>query len=79
MCPLRWKNWWVRGILTLAMISFFFFIIYLGPMVLMMIVSIRNSLVQPCFHNKLDMKYPDPATIELLQDVAYLRVKISKQ
>lgn len=36
---LRWKNWWVRGILTLAMISFFFFIIYLGPMVLMMIVS----------------------------------------
>lgn len=34
-----WKNWWVRGILTLAMISFFFFIIYLGPMVLMMIVS----------------------------------------
>ncbi|KAM9547795.1 phosphatidate cytidylyltransferase 2-like [Salvelinus alpinus] len=34
----RWKNWWVRGILTLAMISFFFFIIYLGPMVLMLIV-----------------------------------------
>eukprot|EP00061_Rhincodon_typus_P018060 g47068.t1 len=33
----RWKNWWVRGILTLAMISFFFLIIYLGPMVLMMI------------------------------------------
>lgn len=35
----RWKNWWVRGILTLAMIAFFFIIIYLGPMVLMMIVS----------------------------------------
>ncbi|CDQ73080.1 unnamed protein product [Oncorhynchus mykiss] len=34
----RWKNWWVRGILTLAMISFFFIIIYLGPMVLMLIV-----------------------------------------
>ncbi|XP_077097443.1 phosphatidate cytidylyltransferase 2 [Siphateles boraxobius] len=34
----RWRNWWVRGILTLAMISFFFFIIYLGPIVLMMIV-----------------------------------------
>lgn len=40
---LRWKNWWVRGILTLAMISFFFFIIYLGPMVLMMIVSTNNT------------------------------------
>lgn len=39
----RWKNWWVRGILTLAMISFFFFIIYLGPMVLMMIVSTNSA------------------------------------
>lgn len=39
VCVLRWKNWWVRGILTLAMISFFFIIIYLGPMVLMLIVS----------------------------------------
>ncbi|PIO38823.1 hypothetical protein AB205_0142210 [Aquarana catesbeiana] len=36
--PHRWKNWWVRGILTLAMIGFFFIIIYLGPIVLMMIV-----------------------------------------
>lgn len=42
---LRWKNWWVRGILTLAMISFFFFIIYLGPMVLMMIVSINKLML----------------------------------
>lgn len=41
--PCRWKNWWVRGILTLAMISFFFFIIYLGPMVLMMIVSTNET------------------------------------
>lgn len=39
----RWKNWWVRGILTLAMISFFFIIIYLGPMVLMMIVSTNTD------------------------------------
>ncbi|CAG5919841.1 unnamed protein product [Menidia menidia] len=39
----RWKNWWVRGILTLAMISFFFIIIYLGPMVLMMIVSTSRA------------------------------------
>lgn len=43
--PVRWKNWWVRGILTLAMISFFFFIIYLGPMVLMMIVSSKTWLL----------------------------------
>lgn len=35
---LRWKNWWVRGILILVMIVFFFIIIYLGLMVLMIIV-----------------------------------------
>lgn len=40
---LRWKNWWVRGILTLAMIFFFFFIVYLGPIVLMVIVSTHFS------------------------------------
>ncbi|CAL9707871.1 unnamed protein product [Knipowitschia caucasica] len=50
----RWKNWWVRGILTLAMISFFFFIIYLGPMVLMMIVLIVQI---KCFHEIITIGY----------------------
>uniref|UniRef100_A0A8C4RGP4 Phosphatidate cytidylyltransferase n=1 Tax=Erpetoichthys calabaricus TaxID=27687 RepID=A0A8C4RGP4_ERPCA len=34
----RWKIFFKRRVLTLAMICFFFIIIYLGPMVLMMIV-----------------------------------------
>lgn len=47
----RWKNWWVRGILTLAMIAFFFIIIYLGPMVLMMIVSTIDMLAVLVLHS----------------------------
>ncbi|KAL0181938.1 hypothetical protein M9458_021313, partial [Cirrhinus mrigala] len=39
-----WKNWWLRGILTLAMISGFFTSIYLGPMALMMIVLSSQSV-----------------------------------
>ncbi|XP_053466133.1 phosphatidate cytidylyltransferase 2 isoform X1 [Ictalurus furcatus] len=50
----RWKNWWVRGILTLAMISFFFFIIYLGPIVLMMIVLCVQI---KCFHEIITIGY----------------------
>ncbi|MGH0176904.1 UNVERIFIED_CONTAM: hypothetical protein FKN15_014371, partial [Acipenser sinensis] len=50
----RWKNWWVRGILTLAMISFFFIIIYLGPMVLMMIVLCVQI---KCFHEIIMIGY----------------------
>ncbi|KAJ8785359.1 hypothetical protein J1605_007306 [Eschrichtius robustus] len=50
----RWKNWWVRGILTLAMIAFFFIIIYLGPMVLMMIVMCVQI---KCFHEIITIGY----------------------
>ncbi|KAL7836934.1 hypothetical protein AOLI_G00282180 [Acnodon oligacanthus] len=50
----RWKNWWVRGILTLAMIAFFFLIIYLGPMVLMMIVLCVQI---KCFHEIITIGY----------------------
>ncbi|XP_008588900.1 PREDICTED: phosphatidate cytidylyltransferase 2 [Galeopterus variegatus] len=50
----RWKNWWVRGILTLAMIAFFFIIIYMGPMVLMMIVLCVQI---KCFHEIITIGY----------------------
>lgn len=50
----RWKNWWVRGILTLAMIAFFFVIIYLGPMVLMIIVMCVQI---KCFHEIITIGY----------------------
>ncbi|XP_028921665.1 phosphatidate cytidylyltransferase 2 [Ornithorhynchus anatinus] len=50
----RWKNWWVRGILTLAMIGFFFVIIYLGPLVLMVIVMCVQI---KCFHEIITIGY----------------------
>ncbi|XP_010073053.1 PREDICTED: phosphatidate cytidylyltransferase 2-like, partial [Pterocles gutturalis] len=50
----RWKNWWVRGILTLAMITFFFIIIYLGPLVLMTIVMCVQI---KCFHEIITIGY----------------------
>ena len=35
----RWKNYWIRGVLSIAMISGFFLIIYMGPIALILIVS----------------------------------------
>ncbi|KAE8631166.1 hypothetical protein XENTR_v10001101 [Xenopus tropicalis] len=35
----RWKNWWIRGIFSLTMISLFFFLIYMGPVMLILLVS----------------------------------------
>lgn len=40
----RWKNYWIRGVLSLAMISGFFFIIYMGPIALLLIVSWTRRL-----------------------------------
>ncbi|XP_059844680.1 phosphatidate cytidylyltransferase 1 isoform X4 [Hypanus sabinus] len=50
----RWKNWWIRGILSLAMISFFFLIIYLGPIVLMFVVLYVQI---KCFHEIITIGY----------------------
>ncbi|XP_078400041.1 phosphatidate cytidylyltransferase 1 isoform X2 [Cetorhinus maximus] len=50
----RWKNWWIRGILSLAMISFFFLIIYLGPIVLMLVVLYVQI---KCFHEIITIGY----------------------
>lgn len=36
----RWKNYWIRGVLSLAMISGFFLIIYMGPIALILVVSV---------------------------------------
>lgn len=37
--PDRWRNWVVRGIFSFIMISFFCFVIYGGPLALMITVS----------------------------------------
>ncbi|KAK2871513.1 hypothetical protein Q8A67_024040 [Cirrhinus molitorella] len=50
----RWKNWWLRGMLTLAMISGFFTSIYLGPMALMMMVL---CIQFKCFHEITTVGY----------------------
>ena len=38
----RWRNWWIRGILSVVMISFFVVIVYLGPIALSVLVSLRR-------------------------------------
>uniref|UniRef100_A0A671KY04 Phosphatidate cytidylyltransferase n=1 Tax=Sinocyclocheilus anshuiensis TaxID=1608454 RepID=A0A671KY04_9TELE len=50
----RWRDFWVRGILTLAMISGFFTSIYLGPMALMTIVLCVQI---KCFHEIITIGY----------------------
>lgn len=35
----RWRNYWIRGVLSLPMISGFFLMIYLGPVALILVVS----------------------------------------
>ncbi|XP_076125803.1 phosphatidate cytidylyltransferase 1 [Alosa pseudoharengus] len=47
----RWKNWWIRGILSLTMISGFFLIIYLGPIMLIVVVmSVQIKCFQEIIH-----------------------------
>ncbi|KAJ8261301.1 hypothetical protein COCON_G00170240 [Conger conger] len=50
----RWKNWWVRGILSLTMICGFFLIIYLGPIVLILVVMMVQI---KCFEEIITIGY----------------------
>lgn len=50
----RWKNWWIRGILSLAMISFFSLFIYMGSFMLMLLVL---SIQVKCFHEIITIGY----------------------
>ncbi|KAM6959394.1 phosphatidate cytidylyltransferase 1 [Aplochiton taeniatus] len=52
--PPRWKNWWIRGVLSLAMISGFFLIIYLGPIMLILVVM---SIQIKCFQEIITIGY----------------------
>ncbi|ELK26526.1 Phosphatidate cytidylyltransferase 1 [Myotis davidii] len=49
-----WKNWWIRGILTLTMISLFFLIIYMGSFMLMLLVL---GIQVKCFHEIITIGY----------------------
>ena len=35
----KWKNWWIRGFFSVAMVTMFVGIIYLGPIILSLLVS----------------------------------------
>nr|XP_029509075.1 phosphatidate cytidylyltransferase 1-like [Oncorhynchus nerka] len=50
----RWKNWWIRGVLSLAMISGFFMVIYLGPTMLILVVM---TIQIKCFQEIIDIGY----------------------
>ncbi|XP_071208185.1 phosphatidate cytidylyltransferase 2-like isoform X1 [Salvelinus alpinus] len=50
----RWKNWWIRGVLSLAMISGFFMVIYLGPVMLILVVM---TIQIKCFQEIIDIGY----------------------
>uniref|UniRef100_A0A673K1Y9 Phosphatidate cytidylyltransferase n=1 Tax=Sinocyclocheilus rhinocerous TaxID=307959 RepID=A0A673K1Y9_9TELE len=50
----RWKNWWIRGILSLTMIIGFFLIIYLGPIMLIFVVM---GVQIKCFHEIITIGY----------------------
>ncbi|KAM4854789.1 phosphatidate cytidylyltransferase 1 isoform 1-T1 [Thomomys bottae] len=50
----RWKNWWIRGIVTLTMISLFFLIISMGSFMLMLLVL---GIQVKCFHEIITIGY----------------------
>ncbi|XP_066568185.1 phosphatidate cytidylyltransferase 1 [Amia ocellicauda] len=50
----RWKNWWIRGILTLTMITGFFLIISLGPFMLILVVM---GIQIKCFQEIITIGY----------------------
>ncbi|XP_077571674.1 phosphatidate cytidylyltransferase 1 [Stigmatopora nigra] len=52
--PPRWKNYWIRGVLSLAMISGWFLIIYLGPIALIFVVM---TVQIECFQEIITIGY----------------------
>uniref|UniRef100_A0A665WLK1 Phosphatidate cytidylyltransferase n=1 Tax=Echeneis naucrates TaxID=173247 RepID=A0A665WLK1_ECHNA len=50
----RWKNYWIRGVLSLAMISGFFLIIYMGPVTLILVVM---TVQIKCFQEIITIGY----------------------
>ncbi|KAK7164842.1 hypothetical protein R3I94_003282 [Phoxinus phoxinus] len=50
----RWKNWWIRGILSMTMITGFFLIIYLGPIMLIFVVM---GVQIKCFQEIITIGY----------------------
>ncbi|XP_018423067.1 PREDICTED: phosphatidate cytidylyltransferase 1-like [Nanorana parkeri] len=58
----RWKNWWIRGIFSLTMISLFFLLIYMGPLMLIILVS---AIQVKCFHEIISIGHKVYRSYEL--------------
>ncbi|XP_043914843.1 phosphatidate cytidylyltransferase 1 [Protopterus annectens] len=50
----RWKNWWIRGLLTITMITLFFLFIYFGPLTLLILIT---SIQIKCFYEIINIGY----------------------
>ncbi|KAL5479179.1 hypothetical protein EMCRGX_G022669 [Ephydatia muelleri] len=50
----RWKNWFIRGVFSIIMISFFSIITYLGPFVLSLLVI---GILLKCFQEVISIGY----------------------
>ena len=46
----RWRNWWIRGVLSVVMISLFVVVVYLGPIALSLMVSPLSTWLTLCSH-----------------------------
>uniref|UniRef100_A0A8C5NFL5 Phosphatidate cytidylyltransferase n=1 Tax=Gouania willdenowi TaxID=441366 RepID=A0A8C5NFL5_GOUWI len=51
---LRWKNYWIRGVLSIAMITSFFFMISMGPVALIFVVM---TIQIKCFQEIITIGY----------------------
>lgn len=52
--PERWRNWVIRGIFSMIMITFFLLVIYVGPLALMMTTLVVQV---KCFEEIIDIGY----------------------
>ncbi|KAJ8286940.1 hypothetical protein GJAV_G00045140 [Gymnothorax javanicus] len=50
----RWKNWWIRGILSIPMFGIFFLLVYGGPVILILAVMVVQI---KCFHEIITIGY----------------------
>eukprot|EP01147_Barroeca_monosierra_P006398 gene6398-9309_t len=50
----RWRNWWIRGILSLTMLAILAVVLYLGPLA---IVALIYTLQVKCLHEVISLGY----------------------
>ncbi|XP_014875939.1 phosphatidate cytidylyltransferase 1-like [Poecilia latipinna] len=52
--PPKWRNYWIRGLLSICMISGFFLMIYMGPIMLIFVVM---GVQIKCFQEIITIGY----------------------